>query len=226
MISADRRTRRLALPAVLAALAAPLASVPAAQAEGATGRQVVYSHVDARRDAYGRTDYDDGSSSVTTRGVGEDLGRLTIVSDGTTLQANITTRVDTVEDFQAWVRITTAAGRTYHVGYVLTTDTLDDYFRIVRKGSRTTSCDGGRAYRVEAGVVVRVPLACLGDPTQIRAGAETWGIYPTSEGGVRGETISYDDALRTGPSAAARSTSRINLAGRGYATMSGSFAVR
>lgn len=242
MLSASR-ARRLSLAATaLVALTVPSLGVPTAQAAQAaqavqtvqtvqspriTGRQVVYTHLDARRDAYGRTDYEDGTSAVTTHGTGDDLSRLTIVSDGTTLQANLTTRTDTLEDFAAWVRIATAAGRVYYVGYVLTTDTLNDHFRIVRRGSRGSACDGGRAYHVDAGIVLRVPLACLGDPTQIRVGAETWGIYPVGKGGgVYGETISYDDALRTGPSAAARANRSAYLPRRGYAAMSGPFAVR
>ncbi|MBZ5734768.1 hypothetical protein K8Z61_09710 [Nocardioides sp. TRM66260-LWL] len=180
MLSAPR-ARRLSLAATaVIALAVPSLGVPTAQAAQAaqspriTGRQVVYTHLDARHDAYGVTDYEDGTRAVTTHGTGDDLSRLTIVSDGTTLQANLTTRTDGLEDFDASVRIATAAGRVYYVRDVLTTDTFRDEFRIVRKGSRGSACEGGRAYRVDAGIVLRVPLVCLGDPTQIRVGATTW----------------------------------------------------
>lgn len=88
--------------------------------------------------------------------------------------------------------------------------------------------DHVRSVRNDGGLVVEVPLSCLGDPSRIRLGVETWGIVPYPEVNPTGEAISYDDAFRTGPSSTARAAQRRDrlYAGRGYGTMSAAFDLR
>lgn len=229
------RARRLSIAAV-GAVGLPLLLASGgigASAAGGDASRVVLRAADPAHDAatttyrYEYAATDSRRTLHTEHGVGNDIRRVTVSVVGDRLRVALTTRFDYSEDYRADLRLTTAAGGVYHAGRYVNSNEVPDvgsYFE--RRGTKDARCHV-RSVANDAGLVVEVPLSCLGGPSWVRLGVETWGIYPIV-GQDSHEAISYDDAFRAGPSSAARAAQHRDrlYAGKGYGTMSGRITLR
>lgn len=220
------RPARIAV-AVAAAAALPTSVLAAPSDAAGPSARVVLRQVDATHDS-AVTILRGRDAERRTDGVLNDIRRVTVSVVGDRLRVALSTRFDYGEDYRADLRITTAAGRVFHAGRYSNVNALPvtgNFFS--RRGTRKAACHV-RSVRNDGGLVIEVPLSCLGDPSRIRLGVETWGIVPYPEVNPTGEAISYDDAFRTGPSSTARAAQRRDrlYAGRGYGTMSAAFDLR
>ncbi|MFB9312834.1 DUF4124 domain-containing protein [Nocardioides plantarum] len=176
--------------AALLATGLLVSSVPAAHAQ-------TWRHTDATGDVVAQDQTDDGVAEPrVVRGVKQaDVVRLTVQHGADVLQVATTLRAFGGPDNSWDLRVVTSHGDTYDFQRCEYSSDGTKSTSSRRNGYRY-QCDGLRISRTSAGIVARVPVACLDIPYRLRVGVQARVIYPLVADPR--DRIAQDDALRTG----------------------------